>query len=377
MKRTVSIKLDVSGKESEKLLHLRSIYTQACNLAAFFARENRCWNRVALHHIAYYKIREKTNLGSQMSCIAIKEACGNYKALRIKKGKPVPEIKFKEKSIHFDKRTYSIKDNTLSLYTMQGRIKVKMIVGQFQADYLKTGFPKEAELILKKQTWFLNLVLDVDDAPPSNSKTVLGIDLGENNIATTSSGKIISGGKLRYDRDKCLNLRKRLQSNGSKSAKQLLRKLSGKERRHVKHVNHEISKIVVTEAIKTKSGIIALENLKNIRKRIKFGKRMNSRLHRWAWAQLQNMIIYKAEALGVSVNFVNPSYTSKTCSVCGNIGKRIKHKFSCLKCDFLAHADFNASLNIARIARSIDFARVAVTQPDVPISIENKAVCFS
>jgi len=366
MKRTISIKLNVSEEENNKLLHLRSVYTQACNVAASFARENRCWNRVALHHIAYYKIRETVNLGSQMSCIAIKEVCGKYKALRIKKDKPVPEIKFKETSVHFDKRTYSIKDNTLSLYTMQGRIRVNMIIGQFQSDYFRKGLPKEAELILKKQTWFLNLVLDVDDIPPSDSKTILGVDLGENNIATTSSGKIISGGKLRYDRDKYLNLRKRLQSNGSKSAKQLLRKLSGKERRHVKHVNHEISKVVVAEAIRINAGIISLENLKNIRKRIKYGKRMNSRLHRWAWAQLQNMIIYKAEAFGIKIEIVNPAYTSQTCSVCNAIGKRIKHKFSCPKCDFLAHADCNASLNIAKIAQSIDFARAAVTQPNVP-----------
>lgn len=367
MKRTISIKLDVPNKESEKLLHLRSVYTQACNLVASFARENRCWNRVALHHIAYYKIREKTNLGSQMSCIAIKEVCGKYKALRIKKDKPVPEIKFKEKSIHFDKRTYSIKGNILSLYTLQNRIKVKMVIGQFQTDYFKKGFPKEAELVLKKQTWFLNLVLDIDNVLPSNSKKVLGVDFGENNIVATSTGKIISGGKLRYDRDKYLNLRKRLQSNGSKSAKQLLRKLSGKERQHVKHVNHEISKAIVTEAVKVNAGIIALENLKNIRKRIKYGKRMNSRLHRWAWAQLQSMVVYKAETFGIEVDFVNPAYTSKTCSVCNAIGKRIKHKFSCLKCDFLAHADFNASLNIAKIAQSIDFARAAVTQPNVPV----------
>ncbi len=366
MKRTISIKLDVPKEESEKLLHLRFVYTQACNIAASLACKDRCWNRVALHHIAYYKIRKAVNLGSQMSCIAIKEVCDKYKALKIKKDKTVPEIKFKEKSIHFDKRTYSIKDDTLSLYTMRGRVRVNMVIGQFQSDYFKKGFPKEAELILKKQTWFFNLVLDIDDTPPSGSKTILGIDLGENNIAATSSGKIISGGKLRFDRDKHLKLRKRLQSNGSKSAKQLLRKLSGKERRHVKHVNHEISKVVVAEAIKMEAGTIALENLKNIRKRIKYGKRMNSRLHRWAWAELQRMVVYKAEAFGIKTEFVYPAYTSKTCSICNATGKRTKHKFSCL-CGNIDHADVNASKNISKLAKSIGMATGIVTCPNVPV----------
>ncbi len=34
----------------------------------------------------------------------------------------------------------------------------------------------------------------------------------------------------------------------------------------------------------------------NILKRIKVGKRMRYRLHRWSWAQLQSFINYKAQA---------------------------------------------------------------------------------
>ena len=77
------------------------------------------------------------------------------------------------------------------------------------------------------------------------SDKVMGVDVGENNIAATSSGTIYGGNKLKHQRDKYLGLRKRLQSNGSQSAKQKLRKIAGKEARHVKSINHKISKQVV------------------------------------------------------------------------------------------------------------------------------------
>ena len=224
-----------------------------------------------------------------------------------------------------------------------------MKLGNFQKAYLEKGTPKEAELIKKPKGWFLNLVLEVPDAEPGKTGGVLGVDLGESNLATTSSGKLFDGGKLSHERDKFLNLRKRLQRNGSKSAKQLLQKVSGRESRHVRHVNHEVSRKIVAEAVRTGCSTIAMENLTNIRKRIKAGKRVRSRLHRWAWRELQDFVEYKAKEAGIQVVYVNPAYTSKTCSVCGNTGVRQKHRFSCPVCGRLAHADLNAGLNIASL----------------------------
>lgn len=57
-----------------------------------------------------------------------------------------------------------------------------MTMGGFQADYLATGKPKEAELVRKGKRWFFNLVLDLPDAAPVESGGVLGVDVGENNL---------------------------------------------------------------------------------------------------------------------------------------------------------------------------------------------------
>ena len=367
MKRTVSLKLATTSEQSEALQALAEQFAAACNMIAPIAQEQRCWNRVALHHMVYYKIREVfPDLGSQMVCQAVHRVADAYKTLHgnggIRKDKPLPDVSFDDKSVNFDKRTYAIKGLEASLFTLNGRVKTKLLYGQFQKTLLESGEAKEARLVLRKGNWYFNLCLDIPNAKPITTGEVLGVDVGENNLAATSTGKILGGGELRHKRDKYLAHRRRLQANGSRAAKRKLRKISGREQRHVKHVNHVVSKSIVLEAVKHGVSEIRMEYLTNIRANIKAGIKVRTRLHRWAFRQLQDFIKYKAEVVGMQVIFVNPAYTSKTCCVCGNIGKRERHSFSCL-CGAKRHSDVNASVNIARLAVPIGTARGAVNRP--------------
>lgn len=369
MIRTASIRLDTNAEQAACLARLRTAYAEACNRLVPIVREHRVWNRVVLHQRTYDDLREKTPLGSQMCCNAIFSVCKAYKAQkkrgRIRKDKPVPAIRFKNASVHFDKRTYSIKGNILSLYTLDGRIKVPMRLGDHQIRILRSGEPKEAELVFRRGKWYFNLVVESDDKEPVASGPVIGVDVGENNLAAISLGKVFGGGKLRDKRDRYLAYRRRLQSNGSKSAKQKLRQVSGKERRRVKHVNHETSKAIVEAVMMVGGSRIVMEDLTHIRDRIRAGRRIRSRLHRWAFRQLQTFVEYKAKALGIAVEFVNPAYTSQTCSTCGSLGSRAKHRFVCQQCGLRAHADLNASRNLARIGRTAVLPRAAVNRPNV------------
>ncbi len=274
MKRTISIRLDTNREQEKQLLQLQEAYLFACNQIVPDVVANRCWNRVALHHLVYAKIRRTSPLGSQMVCSAIYSVCKAYAAQSVFPKEEIPQVCFRKgKSVHFDKRTYTIKGETISLYTLEKRIKVRMRFDSFQKAYFSQGIPKEGELICKKGRWYFNLVLDLPNPPLRELEGFLGVDLGENNIFAVSSGKICSGGKIRYERDQFLAKRRALQSNGSQSAKQLLKKISGKEGRRMRHVNHELSKQIVQEAIDRKASVIVLEDLTNIRKRIKAGNK--------------------------------------------------------------------------------------------------------
>lgn len=144
-------------------------------------------------------------------------------------------------------------------------------------------------------------------------------------------------------------LQKALQStNGSKGRKkklQALERLKTKEKNFVQTYNHFLSKSIVNFALKNNAGIIHMEELL-------FDKlKHKSLLRNWSYYQLQTMIEYKAEREGIAVYYVDSSYTSQTCSRCGNLeeGQREKQDtFICKKCGFKVNADYNASQNIAK-----------------------------
>ncbi|MBS0648506.1 MAG: IS200/IS605 family accessory protein TnpB-related protein [Verrucomicrobia bacterium] len=365
MKFTISILLETLNEQDLQLLKLQTEYHKVCNQIVLTVIENRCWNRVALHHLVYNKVRKTSPLGSQMVCNAIFSVCKAYKAKGIRKDKTVPVIQFRKyRSVHFDHRTYSIKGNILSLYTLQGRIRIPMRKGSFQEKYFSQGTPKEAELINRKGKWYFNLVLELPDPHRSEKTKMIGVDIGENVLAVTSMGNLYGGGKVRHERIQYFAKRRRLQSNGTQSSKQLLKKISGKEERRMKHINHEVSKRVIQEAIKEEAGIIVLEDLTHIRARIKAGKKMRSRLHRWGFRQLQAFIHYKAESQGLQVMYVNPAYSSQECSQCGCLGVRQGHHFKCL-CGHQQHSDLNASRNLCRFAQSLGRAMCAVNRTQV------------
>jgi IS605 OrfB family transposase len=408
---TVSIQLNPDETDKRKLEELRRETVNGCNLTVPIVRKERTYNRVELHHLCYDMLRSKTKLGSQMCCNVVRQVSAAYKsqAELNKKGDVfAKKIDFRRNgSVHYDKRTYTIYDVNkddfkISLNTLNKneRIILQVKLNKYYRDVLepylvknkKTDLvdasptsseqekidpvsntpgdevsisseqvkkelsqPKEAQLVLRNGYWYFNLVIEhpkVEPIIPIKSGKVKGIDLGENNLAADSrSGKIYGGGNLRHERDKHLALRSRLQIRNTQSAKQKLKKLSGTERRRVTHENHKISKDIVKDAADNNVSVIVLENLTNIRKRIKAGKRVRTRLHRWAWRQLQLFIRYKANAVGILVIFVNPAYTSQDCSRCGSRGRRNKHNFVCNKCGLTEHADLNASRNLAKIGQ--------------------------
>jgi hypothetical protein len=149
MMRTASMRLEVSAQQAGALGRLRTAYTDACNRLVPIVGEHRLWNRVGLHQRAYRTLREATPLGSQMCCNAIGSVCKAYKSQsalgRIKKDGPVPPLRFDRASVHFDKRTYTLKHDTVSLNTLDGRITVAMRMGKHQRRMLAGGTPKEAE----------------------------------------------------------------------------------------------------------------------------------------------------------------------------------------------------------------------------------------
>ncbi|MDO8278103.1 MAG: hypothetical protein Q7T63_08260 [Burkholderiaceae bacterium] len=129
------IPLLASAAQTESLQALQQAFAQTCNALAPIVQQTRCWNRVALHHLAYKQLREKfPHMGSQMVCNAIysvSRTCrlvyqhpqSPFNVARLG-DKPLPLLRFTETCpVYFDRHTLSVKDQWLSMYTLEGRIR--------------------------------------------------------------------------------------------------------------------------------------------------------------------------------------------------------------------------------------------------------------
>jgi IS605 OrfB family transposase len=247
--------------------------------------------------------------------------------------------------IALDERTFTLKGESVS-FSAPGRkrIKTALDIGDYQRKALDGQEPTSATLVRSKSGFFVNIVVR-SEVPDAAGGGVLGVDLGIRNVAVTSTGKKFDGKAVREFREDRWRIRASLQSNGTRGAKEALRRLSGYERRRMALRNHEIAKAVVEEAVQYGCSLIRMENLKGIRERTQVPNRhLNRMVSFWAFGQLQAFVAYKAAMRGIKVEWIDPAYTSQTCAVCWRRGLRNRETFSCTTC-----GEFDADVNAARV----------------------------
>jgi IS605 OrfB family transposase len=351
----VLVKLAPTQDQHAALLRTLDTFNAACNVIAAVAFAERCANKIELQKLVYYDIREQFGLSSQMTIRAISKVSEAYKRDKTKQPSFRPHG-----AMVYDERICSFpRIDRVSLLTLDRRVEVPFRFGVYAEGMLQRT-RGQADLLYRTRsnTFLLAITVDAPEPTPADADDFVGVDLGIIQLATTSDGEFLnySAGpqhshvnqvRARYGR-----FRAKLQKKGTKSAKRLLKKRSGHERRFAKDVNHCLSKAIVSMAKGTGRGI-ALENLMHLRSRVNGSKRQRRVLHGWAFFQLRAFIAYKAALAGVRVVSVNPAYTSQTCSACGHCEKanrRSQARFLCVACGFSAHADLNAAVNIGRRA---------------------------
>jgi putative transposase len=205
----------------------------------------------------------------------------------------------------------------------------------------------DSQIVKKDNEWFAHITIEKEITLKTEYKDVLGIDLGSRRPASVvqlSNGLTRYYGKeIRRIRGHYFYLRKKL---GQKKAKRTIKKIGKTENRKVNDQLHKISRKIVNMA-KESNSIIVLGNLKHIRKNSNKGRKFNRKLSTMPFAKLSNYIEYKANLEGIKVIKVSERNTSKTCSKCGQIGKRNKGLFKC-KCGYEDNADRNGAINIAK-----------------------------
>jgi len=355
---------------SKSLIDTMIEFSKATQFAYDYALKNKIRSWKTLHQRTYRKIREFSKLPAQLCCKAIKFALETKRGCRNRKADFSREL-----SVPYDKRSYSFDfSGKCSLSTINGRLKQTLHIPDYYLQTYKDWEVRSATLSRVRKDLFLNVTVakEVNPAICGPNSKIVGIDLGINNLATTSEKQFFRGVQTHIAG--LQRLRSKLQSKGTRSARRHLRKLRGRQTRFMKSVNHEVSKRSVS---RVKAGdIIVMENLRGIRNKRR-GKALNRLLSNWAFAQLRSFIEYKAIRKGAIFVTVLPHYTSRTCRRCHEIiSARPKNAgfFKCLNCGYSCNADLNASFNLRERANALrNVCGLPVNQPIVAEYVQSSS----
>jgi putative transposase len=264
-------------------------------------------------------------------------------------------------------RDYSRKgDQRVSLRTLYGRIVVAYRGYDRHIAFLHAGATVGAARLWydrgKKRFYLLiTLTICMPDPTPGELPQTLGVDVGQRYLATVATtqnqSQFFSGKEMRAQADHYARLQQRLQRKGTRSATRRRIALSQRERRLKLSTNHTISSCMLRLH---PHALIGLENLTGIRDRTKrkHGKKASRRQRKatghaakWAFAELQAILTYKAALSGGLCVRVDADYTSQTCPQCGWTSKANRPKqgllFVCQQCSYRLHADLVGARNIA------------------------------
>ena len=356
---TTKIKLLPNEEQKELLLKTLKQMKDGLNFASEVAyKNNYLAHSKKLQKLVYNDLREKFGLKSQMACNACNIVSGNY-ATEVT-NKTFGKVFYKNaKLVYSYGRDFTFaKNNLISIGTLEKRAKMPYVTKGNEKYFDGSWEFATSELKYKKGKFYLHISVKKEIEEPEIYKNVVGVDLGMRFLATAIDSKdnhlFWRGGKVTQIRAKHLNLRKRLQECGTKSAKRKLKKLSGKERRFMTNENHCVSKALVRFA--GENSIIALENLEDINITTKVRDNENHfRYHRMSWAfyQLRQFIEYKAKLNKSIVVDVDPAYTSQKCPKCGHTHKenrnKDKHIFECKACNYKSNDDRIGAINLRQL----------------------------
>jgi len=360
MQRTIRIQLEPSPMQADALAETSRQFTAVFNAVCAYGWQQNEKNGIELHRALYYPLKaEYPALVSDLHVQARVKATEAVKsALALRRTYAREQI---DRTVsmpqsdacppRYNMHTYRIdwESQTVRMSLVGGRQTIRFSIQDYAAKYV--GHPVDtADLIARDGAWWLHVVVSVPAPQVEPSDQVVGVDLGINRPAVTSNNRFLGQGRWKAVEGRTFHLIRALQKKGTKSAKRHLRKCKRRRARFRRDADHVLSKQIVAAA--EPGATIVLENLTDMRKRMKAKRRTQTkrRMHSWPFASLKAKVAYKAEERGCTVVVVDPRHTSQLCSCCGHIARtnrRSRSDFWCRHCSFRLNADLNAARNIA------------------------------
>lgn len=272
---------------------------------------------------------------------------------------------FRDKSVGFPKfkskknnhRSYTTNNQNGTVSIMNGYIKLPKLksVVKIKQHRLFNGLIKSCTV---SQTpsgkYFVSVLVECEIEKMPQLETKVGVDVGIKTFAVMSNGKEIANPKhLRKSEKRLAKLQKDLSRKvkGSKNrtkARLKVAKLHEKISNQRLDFLHKKSFEIIRD-----NQVIVLEDLKvkNMVKNHKLAKAISE----VSWGKFRQLIEYKAKWYGREVIIAPSNYaSSQLCSKCGNKSSQTKdlscRTYICPECGLEIDRDYNASLNLLKLA---------------------------
>jgi len=349
---TMILPLRMPVEAEQSLLETLEQYTDSYNRVCQTGWGLHRINGVEIHHLTYAAESEMTDLPAQLVCSARVKATESLKSARarLKQGQKARCPRSQSCSIRYDQRSMNIKltQRYVTLATIRGRVRAELLIPPHWEKRLDWKTCSADLCRHRNGRFYLHLVAEKSFEAVAEER-VVGVDLGVNRPAVTSAAHFFGQRCWKAIDSRYFRLKRALQAKGTDSAKRHLKRLAQKENRFRRDCDHVLSKrLAQTYGAGT---LLVLEDLTDIRTRVKARKQQRRRIHRWSFSRLKGFLEYKAPMFGCQIAFVDPRYTSQKCSKCEHIEKRNRKsqsEFCCKKCGFRHNADLNAAKNICQ-----------------------------
>lgn len=252
---------------------------------------------------------------------------------------------------YVNNQNYRVRDNRIDFPVMVNgkskRISVPVKLTDRQNMLLSNAKLGTMRIVVKNRVLVAQIVYEAVEPELKPAGNIMGVDLGIKCPAVSycSDGSIKfygNGRRNRYMRRHYAYLRRKLQA--SKKMKAVMC-INDKEQRIMRDIDHKLSHDIIKTAIAHNVKVIKLEQLQNIRSTTRRSRKNNHSLHTWSFYRLAKFIEYKARLAGITVEYVNPAYTSQRCPVCGSIHHADDRTYTC-ECGFHIHRDILGAMNI-------------------------------
>jgi putative transposase len=199
------------------------------------------------------------------------------------------------------------------------------------------------------------------------------VDLGEVHIAAVTTTKrqafVVSGRLLRSCKQWRNKRHAALQEQlsrcqpGSRRATRLRKRkaqVSAKLYRQQRDLLHQAARRVVDFCQVEGVSRIAVGDVRDIQTGVRLGTKTNQKISQWPHGQFARYVREKASRLGISVEWIDESYSTRTCSHSGHVQSSSPRgrQFRCSGCGARVHRNVNGSANICSKAAYGRYSKV-------------------